>query len=1138
MTLSRYIAIILLACVPAFCSTDAAAADSRLAQGKWVKVKVDTEGIQQITHEQLRNWGFKNPEDVAVYGYGGTALALDRIGAAPDDLQPTPTLHTPDGRMLFYGDATLRFDLRSLSEYDMPSDEQQTLWRHNIYDTGGYYFLSDNPVEATFNTVAAPEAPEAQNYVGHFHVDARDADAISPLRMGSFFIEREFGAAEPYEIPVTIVDQVESELDMGGLSRKPQLTFTYCAHRPDDSEGPVRGPEARATGEIARLVTYTRTADITPSSEAEWPYALGFMQLKAAPAAGRPAASGSVILTPRDSRSMGFDRYSIIYARLNRLPAGEAQLVMQYHNTRAGRPIIIADATPDLQLWDVSNPASVALMELSMQPDGTAIASMPTSFNASNPGRLILFSTTATHHSPAFAEEVACQNVHATEVPHMAIITTDALVPYALRLAQAHERIDGIKVGVYRSRELYNEFSCGAVSPSAYRRFAAMLHERDASRFGYLLLLGPSHWDHRGLYGMPAAERLAVYESRSPQLNAAEPTAYATDAFAGALSDDYDYISMHRAPLTVAVGRIPASTPAKAAAAVDRTISYMENPPSASSYFHAVMASASGDGYEHYNFGEHTSAVLDSCNSDMIVHRLPLIAYPLNGERNDEANRRLRANLTQGRGLFTFFGHSIGGNYLGEGFYSTHEVERHPYNTPPVAFLGTCEAFGIDLDLNTLAPSMLTQRSGGAIAIVAASRKVYGSENHALGVAFVEEYAHATPGTTVGTLFMNAHNKMMQLNDGTAKRSTNTKCYNLAGDPAVRLPIASAAMKLLAINGSHPNEAAPVAGCATLRLEGAVVDAGGDTDTDFSGPVEIRIYDTPRAGTVMNSEPTDGEQPRITLEYDLLATATATAEAGRWQASLFLPAPSVPGEAITIEAHATHSDKSRQAHLTLRGIPTSETIASAPADDTPPAIEEVYIDTPGLSNGRVVAPSFVLHAAIAVPPAGLGVSDAPFAAASRVVLDGTAATPVEGFITPEAGSEGKRMLLTMPFAGLDGGRHTIDIELFSNTGAAATATLDFIVAATSASASLAVEEYPARTAATFTIDHNLDGADATIIIRDATGATVRTLEGTARWDLLDARGCPVPHGVYTASALLRSGLRSCHTAPVPVVVVQ
>ncbi|MDE6042741.1 MAG: hypothetical protein K2G07_04240, partial [Muribaculaceae bacterium] len=68
MTLSRYIAIILLACVPAFCSTDAAAADSRLAQGKWVKVKVDTEGIQQITHEQLRSWGFKKPEYVTVYG--------------------------------------------------------------------------------------------------------------------------------------------------------------------------------------------------------------------------------------------------------------------------------------------------------------------------------------------------------------------------------------------------------------------------------------------------------------------------------------------------------------------------------------------------------------------------------------------------------------------------------------------------------------------------------------------------------------------------------------------------------------------------------------------------------------------------------------------------------------------------------------------------------------------------------------------------------------------------------------------------------------------------------------------------------------------------------------------------------------
>lgn len=84
----------------------AAPASSRLAEGRWIKVKVTSEGIQQISHRQLRQWGFDDPARVGVYGFGGTSLAHERISAGSDDLCPTPVIHTPDGRMLFYGDAT------------------------------------------------------------------------------------------------------------------------------------------------------------------------------------------------------------------------------------------------------------------------------------------------------------------------------------------------------------------------------------------------------------------------------------------------------------------------------------------------------------------------------------------------------------------------------------------------------------------------------------------------------------------------------------------------------------------------------------------------------------------------------------------------------------------------------------------------------------------------------------------------------------------------------------------------------------------------------------------------------------------------------------------------------------------------
>ncbi|MDE6285705.1 MAG: hypothetical protein K2L99_01765, partial [Muribaculaceae bacterium] len=189
------------------------------------------------------------------------------------------------------------------------------------------------------------------------------------------------------------------------------------------------------------------------------------------------------------------------------------------------------------------------------------------------------------------------------------------------------------------------------------------------------------------------------------------------------------------------------------------------------------------------------------------------------------------------------------------------------------------------------------------------------------------------------------------------------------------------------------------------------------------------------------------------------------------------------------------------------------------------------------TDGDVVPPSFRLHAGIEVPATGLCVSDAPFAATSRVVLDGLTATPLDGHLSPAPDGSG-RMLLVMPFSGLDGGRHTLDIELFSNAGASATVSLDFTVCAPAGAASLAVEEMPARSAATFALSHNLDAPETLIIITDSTGATVRTLRDATAWDLLDNLGRPVADGLYTASALVRSGLQSCHTEPVTFVVMQ
>lgn len=1108
------------------------AASSRLAQGHWVKIRISDEGIQEISHEQLRQWGFDRPEEVAAYGYGGTALALGRLFSAPTDLIPTPALHTTDGRMLFYGDAAERFDLRNFDAIETATSENTTLWRRNAGDNFGYYFLSDCEGPAKGSVIAAPASlnDDAPAYIGHIHVDITDIDRISPLSVGPVFCEKDFTDAKPYEIPISIVDPVLSECS-DGAARNAALAYYIVVKNGSWSN------TAQAThlfsGDIASRIARQNPARPPRYQADDYVCATGTAQFTNTTAAPLRDITGALAVSPSAALSSFvhyMDRHALAYPRRNRLPEGTAQLILQYPESDKSRPLRIADATSSQQLWNISDPCAVSILELKPDGEGGAYASMPAAFSAASPGRLILFDTEATHHSPEFCGEVATQNIHGSATPDMVIITTDVCEPSARLLAEAHARIDGMDVAVFTNTQVLNEFSSGASTPVAYRRLARMFHDRDPEKFRHILLMGSSTWDPRGITQHFVAEMLPLHECDVPSARMMSNTCYASDVYTGCL-DDFDYTQGHRAKMTVSVGRIPARTPGEAASIVAHTIDYMENPPSAAFFHRALMVSAEGDDYEHYNYSEEMTAVIES-SGKFVVTRLPMMAYPLSNNNHTESNMRLRDYLGEGRGFFSYFGHSSYGNSLGNGFYSCIIAETIDYDVPPYAFLATCNAFNLDKDMACLAPTMTARAGGGAIGVVGAARSVFSDANRHLGIAMARAYSEATQGATTGDIFREAHNSVM--NYATSSVPINTKCYNLCGDPAVRLPIAGGAVRLISAQTDGADE---VAGLSVLRLSGEITDILGDNvDADFDGSVEIIVYDTPVAGSVQIPSGT-GTKPTLEFSNVRIATATAPVANGQWTAEIFIPEFSNPGKtfAISADAVATTQD-ARTAHGYFRSLPTAAEPASTDGLDTSaPEIVEMYVGSPDFRDGDVTGPAPTVYARISVPATGLNINTAPLSGPTRISIDGSdSRSNISGYMQPDG--EGF-MLLTMPYSGLAEGRHYVTLSAANNLGITSERTVGFTVAATQGEATISVEEHPARTSATFSVDHNL-GSDAsyTIIIEDHTGATVSTCSGT--WDLTDAGGTPVADGVYRAYALVRDGLRVAHTQPTEVIVVR
>ncbi len=67
--------------------------ESVLKQGKWMKISTVERGIYKIPYSKLTEWGFSNPENVRVFGAGGTILSENPGVIEFDDLPQNAVWH-------------------------------------------------------------------------------------------------------------------------------------------------------------------------------------------------------------------------------------------------------------------------------------------------------------------------------------------------------------------------------------------------------------------------------------------------------------------------------------------------------------------------------------------------------------------------------------------------------------------------------------------------------------------------------------------------------------------------------------------------------------------------------------------------------------------------------------------------------------------------------------------------------------------------------------------------------------------------------------------------------------------------------------------------------------------------------------
>lgn len=1118
--LHRIITALLLSAAGSLASMAQYAAHSALSKGRWAKVETPSEGIYQITYDQLRNMGFSNPSAVQVYGIGATGLTAARNTIAPyaDDMTPTATLHSGN-KILFYGTGT-----RTIRSQAAVSDQSNIAVTANNYDSHCYYFLSDS--EGTADIPAAPVAsPTGNPLKSHISLYWLEDELFCPTAGGCGWLGKKYAPGETASFTIPVRNFQFSDPDITRAS----FLYWFGIRTWQDAQFAITPP----AGLTAAFNKTPLPQNITDKTHDSYTYAVGYQTFAEAMPDGDYTFR---VEMPANSYDFcAADRIIFRYPRLNKVDAGDPSLVMNIplgHN-QAGHQLVFPDAAgSDLHVWNIDRLAKIS--ELSTRTSGSdRIVTL-----GESTARLVAFDASLDFPSPSYQGSPRCADLHGAPVPELLIIATPDVMNEAEQLADLHRKYQGMDVLVVDHNDLYDEFSHGSRNPMAYRRLAKLFYDRDPERFKYLLFMGATHYDSRCISLNYDPENLLVpYEQDSYALWNNSVLAFTSDAFFSMLDDSYDHSEMHLAKSDIAVGRVPALNSSQARNYVDKVKARFENPMPAETYSHVMLTAGAGDNGTHAVHQQEVDRRMRQANPYLRFEHEYYNLFADTDQRNG-ISRRIAENLAEGTGYFSFSGH---GNDVSIGVWTTALALSTRYDRLPIVMVASCDQFAFDRMSNGLLETMLTAPGGGAIGGVAAGRNVYINYNQ-LTCAYVgEAYAQATGGTTGGQIFQNSRNNAIDYykNGGTVSSPIaafrNVLGFNYGGDPAIPVGAPYAKCEAAKVNDAAADDVPTMAPLTPIAITGTI-KANGRTDSSFNGTAQLQLFEGEKTVSTAN---VNNENEFVSVEVvsaPLLATASGNVSNGCFSFTLNVPTPSYQADFNRIVIYATADD----------GRTATGSLDKFKIDiDAEPEFPEEFLVAPeiiSLSAGETTFDSAIAPGACTVTasvdpsPSGIVYRGGELGSASRAILDiSTAIDQLNQYATTSGNGP---TTFSIPLEGISEGSHTIELVIVNNAGKSDRRSLTFEAVRTEPTMALSVDSHVSRGLAVL----SLAGAPAAnLVITDPHGNTVASVPAASfpyTWNLTDRTGAAVPSGHYKATALINHNGYVAHATCDIVVVHQ
>lgn len=1088
-------------------SPESYAGSSRLAEGKWVKVSVGESGIYRITPDDLRQWGFSDINAVRVFGYGGAPIS-DILTAANtvDDLPQVPVLRTTGG-LLFYGQGVT-------TTKRIGDDGMQLVQVQHPYATSACYFITENS-----SIEAAELTPQSRTEQGGSPLQSftecvyHEKELVTPGQTGRLLLGEDFRYSTSQSFDFDLTDLVAgstvyAQTSFGAkiVNGSGRLAFKYNGNALDWTGGDgIRGITSVAY-EHVRMTTSLKSFTLD-DSKLSYNVSLSY--------------TGTLFAARLDYITINYQR---------RLRLGGNQLLFR---SAAARDMVLNDATANTHVLDVTTPWAVQEVKVSLSG---ATATIP---GSTGDRTYIAFNDNATFTSPSKVEDVTNQDLHASEIPDMVIITPPEFQTQAQRIADRHAADDDFQTLVVTPRTIYNEFSSGTVDYNAFRRLLKMYYDRDdasARKLRYVLLFGRPSYDNREITEAVKRDsypRLIIWESDNGDN---ENTSYCTDDLLAMLDDGAGH-NMSGDKLRLAIGRMPVKSSDEAKLMVDKLFDYMDNKDTGMWKNNVLMIADDEDSGIHMSQGEEfIKTAKDNGGEPYLYTRVYQDAYTAesagSGRVYPQARADMYGKLAEGVLWAHYIGHANPSSWTADGLLTSSDVADNMfYPHLPLLYTATCEYTRYDADNLSGGEYMWLNTQGGVIALISTARVVFISDN---GVLARQVAAHVFERDADGA-FLRIGDILLRGKNDYSRSNENKLRYAVIGDPAMRLNYPKYSITVDEINGEVPddlNKDITIEARQTVEIAGTILDPTGVEATDFNGHIIPKLYDAETSVTTHGYG--DGTEYVYYDRNNLLVMTQEPVTNGHFRFTVKMPTEISNNWSPALLNLYAVADNGNEANGSNERFYVFGYDEEAIEDTQGPDISYFVLNSANFKDEDNVNESPLVMAAFS-DPSGINLSSAGVGHQMMLTLDETTNyTDLASHYTPDEGGEGGSIKYQLN--DLAAGNHTLRLRVWDNANNSSTRTIKFnvIPGLTPELYDVYTNANPASETASFYVVHDRPDATMTVTIEiyDLMGRLVWSTTETGKsdmfttfpvqWNLTDMAGRRVSRGIYIYRAAVES----------------